>query len=1111
MTIRFDENGNPYDDGEYDYSQDSFQEDAPQQEFAYEGGGGGSGGDYLYEEEPIQEDPVFVIEEPVVDPIVQEDPVFVAGELSVDPVAQEKLFYPANTTDPGFDSFNYLDDEPKEGLNDFYREEIIPEDPITKPIVAKPVTSEPVYADIRMGATSPASGTTRVVTSQFENARATPLRGGQDGSRGTPIRDRLFGRKGRYTQVEQPIEQTMEPFVDPEALVLRTSSPAVSVVEEQASMQVPMQVPMQKIDPLAPTSVGEYDYRPATIQGPPSELMRDPEFQPFDAAAVPASDRNGRFLGRVRFTDENNKAVRGFPFGDNAGQPAGQPLPKDDMRPLIRPPVGGIGADVGNPNPFADVDEEELDRQEKLRLERAKEAMRPVDPALRAMQDEEAKRNQAAEKLGRDRAKLIASVEDEENQKRALAIFQDPNSSKFAKEQAQWTYNEIQGRINDRKKEEEDLAHEKFVQEKVRRALNRFEKGATLEEAKTVPDLPNEPALRNLQPLGLGKGSSIYDTFKGFDDKEGEHAFKPNVNPNATLKNRDVEVVNRNESKAEELDSYKFISSGPNGLTPKMFPLASQVFDATVAEKNLNELKDMRYKELMDVSPTGALLKSQVKQQAIAKLLDDKSLNRVLDFVTEVHTGVAIGNTTENSTGTSNEISAKVSRSIPGSSMSTGGGTGNTFRSKNGSTNIENNWRGQSTNPTIEGSVGASLGETSRSSVGTSLSQTGGNSSKTSNSDNRLANYNSMSKQEQEVVDSILKTSSSARADIEGKYNPAIEKYEEKYKQLKSETSEVGGRLLYLGDVTGAGAAYPKQALDSTSKTAKMNIQQFLDRFNTTNPELQGGLKDISVKHGLFNQGPVDSNMKKRVDQLSNPAIADILDGKTYLPSISNMIRGKLPDVQYEAEKSMYDAEAPLRMEQTKSLDTTDPNFWAKYEGAIKSAATNSSFGKAVMAAKVLKAHDDLTQFFTNPSANPAENMMGDKRTLAPFNQYLDRLFNAAVMDPKANTVLGATGMEMALRISPYRQELTRIQNLNPVFTDSKNEATKYMIRALADPTNRDVYLQKVKELDPERYRGIGRPYAPVGNAPVRNAPANPVVPAGKGIMFKDSKPLLFK
>lgn len=1086
MTIRYDAEGNPYDDGEYDYSQEASQE---------------------------------VIVEDVPQEVIVED-------------APQTFSTNAFYDDRGIGGNPTVDNL---SGSDLYSFDYSPDSTASTPVIDDPYKYEPIDAgaynytpDVIEDPYTPSSGTSTVSTSQFENARRTPLRPGGP----TPVRDFLFGRKGRYTQSDPYEEQVAVP----ESVSLRTSLPAdiaagpvpmADPVANPMTEQLPMPTEVQKIDPLAPTSIGEYDYRPATIQGPPSELMRDPEFQPFDAAAVPPSDRKGRFLGRVRFTDENNKPMRGLPIGDNAGQPVGQPLPeggvfplikppvenninqlKDGavMRPLIRPPVGGIGADVGNPNPFADVDVAELDRQERLRLERAKEAMRPVDPALRAMQDEEAKRNQAAEKLGRDRAKLIASVEDEENQKRALAIFQDPNSSKFAKEKAERDYNEIQGRIDDRKKEEDDLAHERNVKEKIMKALNRFDKGATAEEAKLEATDP-VAAEKNKQEADRSK---LEEKLKGFNrpisgmkkdiDEENfrksmmvtspVRASSPVDNDVPQKINSPVPVINRNESKAEELESYKFITTaGPNGLTPKIFPLASQVFDATVAEKNLNEIKDLRNKELIKVSPTGDLLKSQLRQSRIYNLLNDKSLTRVYDYVNEVHKGVNITNTKEKGTGVTRDINGKITSSNPGDTLRQGVGTNFTNKGKNAALSDSNDSNRTRQGISKDASIGAGISETEKLSVGSSVGQTGGDSNKTSNSDNRMQLYNSLSKQEQAAADAIVKASESARLDIERQYNPAIEKYEEKYKQLQPEVKEVGNRLKFLGDITGAGALYPKQAIDSTSPTAVMNIQQFNNRFNTTDPNLQGGLKDISVKHALFDQGDVGHNMKKRIDGLSNPAIKDILEGTTHIPAIANIIKGGNPDVQYNAEKNMHDAEAGMRIERLDLPDPNDTLAVAKYQAAVKSAASNSTFGKAVMAAKVLKAHNDLTQYFTNASVTPGKNMSTEDRTLAPFDQYLSRIFQRTMDDPKNNMVFGAVAMEMALQISPYKQEMSKIQDSKSWFTDTENEAKKYMIRALSDPTNRDFYIKKVQELSPNSYRGTSKSFAPVGTIPSKNAP----------------------
>ena len=231
MAIRYDEEGNPYDDGSYDYSEEAPQEEyvpeeeyVPQEEYVPEedsGGGydvGSSEGDYNYEQDIVAEDPIYQ-EEPLYegnDIYIQEDPYAAAA----DPVA---VADPVVNEDP-YDSFK--------------NSAALQEEPIQ--------TEDP----------PPVSGAEKVSTSQYENLRATPLRGGQNGSVRTPVRDFLFGRKGRYTQSE------------PTVYASESSSPIAVVSEEP--------VPVRGLEALAPTEAGAYDYRPASIQGPPSELMRDP-------------------------------------------------------------------------------------------------------------------------------------------------------------------------------------------------------------------------------------------------------------------------------------------------------------------------------------------------------------------------------------------------------------------------------------------------------------------------------------------------------------------------------------------------------------------------------------------------------------------------------------------------------------------------------------------------------------------------------------------------------------------------------------------------------------------------------------------------------------------
>jgi len=216
MAIRYDENGVPYDDGSFDYEalqqQSAPQEQNQQQQAEQNPQQQGTPQEAPQEQQQVEQQQVE--EQAVQQYLQQEEEKKQAEQILIQEEADQQV----------------IDQQAME-------EELVApaSDPILEPYK---------YED-------PVSEAEKVSTSEFENARRTPFRGGQDGSRGTPIRDRLFGRKGRYTESESPI-YVSEP------------SPATAVVEQQ-----PLE---QKLNPLAPTSPGEYDYTPLGTQGPPPEL-----------------------------------------------------------------------------------------------------------------------------------------------------------------------------------------------------------------------------------------------------------------------------------------------------------------------------------------------------------------------------------------------------------------------------------------------------------------------------------------------------------------------------------------------------------------------------------------------------------------------------------------------------------------------------------------------------------------------------------------------------------------------------------------------------------------------------------------------------------------------
>lgn len=236
MAIRYDENGVPYDDGSFDYEalqqQAAPQEQNQQQQAEQNPQQQGTPQEQQQvapqEQQQVKEQAVqqYLQQEKekkqTEETLVQEE----AAQQAAKQQAIDELPIVDNPNGSDLTPFDYSAqedpykyDKPKENLLD----QVAPQ----------------------------VSGTEKVSTSQFENARRTPFRGGQDGTVDTPLRDRLFGKKGSYTESESPI-------------YISESSPSTAVVEQQ-----PLE---QKLNPLAPTSPGEYDYTPLGTQGPPPEL-----------------------------------------------------------------------------------------------------------------------------------------------------------------------------------------------------------------------------------------------------------------------------------------------------------------------------------------------------------------------------------------------------------------------------------------------------------------------------------------------------------------------------------------------------------------------------------------------------------------------------------------------------------------------------------------------------------------------------------------------------------------------------------------------------------------------------------------------------------------------
>ena len=990
MTIRYDEYGNPYDDGEFDYSyEDNAQ---PQNEIA----------------------PVVVVQNDV-----NSDDGYIPVQDS--PVVSSNLGGSITDDFSGTSSIPMSFDLPDQSLvtdtSDYYSNEPIDLGEYDYGF-GNDYLAEPV---------APSSGETTVSTSNFENARRTPLRGGQDGSVRTPVRDFLFGRKGRFS--EQPSVYT-EPT--PSVTLVSDSSPTsidsvnpltgqdIGSYDYLSGLQEPSKdLASYNLKPAlqeAPSSLGEYNYI-SDLQTPSiNSILVDtqPSTETPISIAAPVSDYATFAVGQSKTSeDKKDKANKNAMMISGAGgvSPSSELVADTQAAapsviPSVTPAsqVAQASTALAPVNPLAPTESVEQRIRREMQAQFAKDNQQRKDLNL-------IEQSRVAVPLGE---KGIPDSEVQAAKNRVSAYYAEQNAKK-------------EKEIDDEIKANQELQ----ILDAIEAEKNKNKKPNNAEEALPVAPLPVAPA-------PVPKSSNAAEV----DRPQSKGTF---------------EVL---DESSEQMEGETFFSKGPNGLTPQFIPLASNVLDKETAEKNINKLQQLKQDELNRASPSGDLLKSQLRKEVALKKLGDDSLQRIYDYVTEVNNTMAL-----------NTHIDKASGSSRGNTVTTEGGSSVNRKNEFGSSGSSSNYK-----------QGASSEINEKESSGKSKSETVVNNKRINNSDNRMNVISLASKLEESIAETILKRASEARSKISAKYDPFIERYTERYKQLNSQADSNSARETFLGDLTGTGKAYPSLAFLASSPQPASNIDHFSKRFDTTDPALKRQMDDISVKIGLLNRGDEASMKDIPVNELSNPKIKNILDGNFNNKIISNIIKGSNPDVEFEMAKGLHFGERILREQSIGGpKDSNDPVSVALNQAQLKAAGTNTDFGQAVLAAKVLKAHNDLTNMFTMPSSNPADAKGSSKRVLVPFNKFIENVYQNVSSDPSKNALLGAVAVELANRFPAYKQELNNLENARRsyIFSDPEKEALSNMVRFLADPVNGKYYQSKIKGYNFNKFNQQSLPLQP--------------------------------
>lgn len=860
MTIRYNEYGEPYDDGEYDYGS-SFTEALPQEQPVYQEGDGGSydGGEYNYGQEVQQQSPS----------VVMDDPAIVMDSYN------DQLSLPPDSS-------------------------AITDVPLDDPYANEPTDfsyQEPV---------------------DFYSSLGNP--------------DLLFPSKNLGAS---PSGQLTYGFGGGGSGKGAGSSMTIG--------STPTYSPMPNAFDAA--GIEKYNYTPASIQGPPSELQGSANDLAVAPIVVASADQNA--IPKVE------------------SQPSQSPLLPNDQSNLLSP---------------REKTEQQLRKQ----------------------------------------------ITEKENFDRDMKIYYDFSYSDQERKQAGQRIDNYRAEQTKKKHAEEEANHLESINKKVQDALYRSD------VSKSSPAVGGPAA-------GVLASSGEVTS----DESVPVTPAKPSK-PSAPLS------VYDESSERKDVNSF-LVKDSKGQLVPEIIPLASDIFDKKTAEKALLKVRSLKQAELDSMLPKGKLLERELRLRQIRDGLDDAGMQRIYDVVTEVHK--------KNDMSTHNDRSGSSGQS---DGVVKDSGSSNSFKSKDGEASSN-----------FTSGIKTSLGkeENSKSGSGETRSTGSGESVRSSSTDNRMALAGLKSNLEKSIAESILARSNEIRAQVGGKYDAEIEKYNARYNQL--DVDSAAKISTWLNDVTGAGSSYPKRAAATQSLAVAPNIEHFSKRFDTNDPILKQDVKDISVKHGLFDLGPEKFNESKPIDGLSNPKIAGILDGKFHNKIIDDIIKGSNPDLEYEKAKALYLGEKIRREEVAPVYDPNDKDAETKRVAFLKSSATNTDFGQAVLAAKVLKAHSDIVQSFTMPSPNPADADNPRKRVVVPFPKFLENLYQEVSSDPTSNAIKGAVGMEIANRIPEYRKELTKLdQATKSTFYDSNKIAMAYMARFLADPSNGKYYQTKIMKYAPEKYGG---------------------------------------
>ena len=1102
MVIRYDENGVPFDDGQYDYEADN--NNAP-----------------LH-----QNDPVTVI---VNNDAAQDDSGVVFSDNAIhddrpnNPIVDDLAGI--NSLLPDYDS---VEQAVPIDTTDYYANEPVNLEGYDYGI-SKDYSAEPVI---------PSSGDTTISTSEFENARRTPFRGGQDGSVRTPMRDFLFGRKGRYVN-QSPVYAEPTETIDATQQASPISVDRANALAAQdlggydyvSGLQEPSkELATYNFSPAAqeiPSALGEYNYTSGLQQPVAAAISVDnePSIAPLLTASAPVQatlfagssksksfapeDLDKKIIPTAKVGYDYSSPIMDRPISAEAVsvEPSVVPaIANPEPKQTIVASASPVSAEI---NPLAPTEsiEQRVRREMTDKFaedERLKDALDLINQSKVAVPlgqkglsaDKIAEANKIADEIYSKRElkskeqDKVGRMNDLESRIQAeIAKQQSGNAGNSDTQNVDQlvqsiknlnpsspTYNQIQDKILD-----------SLVEPLTPSQIERLRNGGNVERKINFLPIKGD----RIAPGATNEAISPYNTeinkhaVAALSRRQGGKFMTTPADAGLEVNNRPFADAGSESIKVDNNGMYVIPLKGPDGLQIHKVNLPSGIKtygEANTAVRLITSKMNEEIGRIKAPDFSGYMAALGEREDALNSGKLDQLKDTIENYNNTLRRESSSSNTSGKSTTNSSDKSLSSEKSSTSSnSFSQGVQQGSNFRSGNDSSSGDKGFRSGSSsdqssssgfNKNIAGSNSTASSNGSRSSAGQSStgnnSQTQGSSESDTRSkggstdlkDNRMAVLNALGMQGNMKLEAEMKEYETKVKGVVGKYDAMLKPYIAVQENLSKNMGQQIKNEELLSNITG-NPYLPRNAVRAANPTINSQIASYVNHVETTQPAIQNAWK-VSA-----------SNLFKSVDGNGNPANDATPLSSIRFDTVANILSGKN---DRNISGGTHGTDAAKLMDKLESFSAIEDLAYAPIkadgqEEAIKQMAANrnghqSAAVRQYNAAKVLSGADIVYNLMTSQKSLIADSKTGEsqyvKGEVSP-DQFVDNMISYIKSNPN-NKYLGPIAWELMknnMKYGKYIDDLSKNRGMGALWKDSQKTKQYNYLKALSDPANMQYWIDQ--------------------------------------------------